>query len=268
MNTDNRVRRRGLFNEDADGYRSSRPGYPARAYRLLEETGALRPGARVLEIGAGSGQATRELLERGANVHAVELGADFAARLRAEFHDRPLTVIEGDFDSLPDDALSGPDAGFDLVVCASSLHWLDRSTALRRIACLLRPGGWIAAWWTVYGNPARPTPFRVALNTVLRHHRPAGDLKVLGPFDRDVWIGALGAASFGDIRTETIQWPMTMSAQEVARLYATFAAVRELPEPVRGALLRDIEAAAETLGGRVTEHCVTVVYLARRNLLT
>ncbi|MFC3984438.1 class I SAM-dependent methyltransferase [Streptosporangium jomthongense] len=262
MNTDNRVRRRELFNKDADGYRSSRPGYPTRAYRLLEEAGALRPGAKVLEIGAGSGQATRELLDRGADVCAVELGADFAARLRAEFHDRPLTVIEGDFDTLPD--LSGD---FDLVVCASSLHWLDRSTALRRIACLLRPGGWIAAWWTVYGNPARPTPFRSALNAVLRHHRPAGVLDVVGPFDRDVWIEALGAASFEGIRTEVIQWPMTMSAQELSRLYATFAAVRELSEPVRDALLRDIEATAEALGGRVTEHCVTVAYLARRNLL-
>ncbi|MEV7908399.1 methyltransferase domain-containing protein [Streptomyces anulatus] len=263
MNTDNRLRRRELFNEDVDGYRSSRPGYPARAYELLEEAGALRPGARVLEIGAGSGQATRELLDRGADVCAVELGADFAARLRAEFRDRPLTVIEGDFDSLPE-----LDAGFDLVVCASSLHWLDRSTALPKIARLLRPGSWIAAWWTIYGNPARPTPFRMALNAVLRHHRPAGGLGVLGPFDRDAWIGALSAASFGSIRVETIQWPMTMSAQELTRLYTTFAAVRELPEPVRDALLGDIEAVAETLGGQVTEHCVTVVYLARRDPLS
>ncbi|MFF5205254.1 class I SAM-dependent methyltransferase [Streptosporangium sp. NPDC000396] len=258
--TDSRLRRRELFDEDADGYRSSRPGYPGRAFELLEEVDALRPGARVLEIGAGSGQATRELLDRGASVCAVELGANFAARLRAEFSDRPLTVIEGDFDSLTE-----IDADFDLVVCASSLHWLDRSTALQKIARLLRPGSWIAAWWTVYGNPARPTPFRMALNAILQHHRPAGVLGVLGPFDRDAWIGALSAASFGNVRVETIQWSITMSAQRLIRLYATFAAVRELSEPVRAALLCDIEAAAGALGGQVTEHCITVVYLAQKS---
>ncbi|MEU8381523.1 methyltransferase domain-containing protein [Streptosporangium sp. NPDC048865] len=261
--TDSRLRRRELFDEDADGYRSSRPGYPVRAYELLEEVGALRPGARVLEIGAGSGQATRELLDRGASVCAVELGANFAARLRTEFGDRPLTVVEGDFDSLGELT-----ANLDLVVCASSLHWLDRSTALRKIARLLRPAGWMAAWWTVYGNPAKPTPFRTALNAVLQHHRPAGVLGVAGPFDRDAWVGALGAASFGNIQVKTIQWSITMSAQQLVRLYSTFAAVRELPEPVRTALLRDIEATAGALGGRVTEHCMTVVYLARKNSLS
>ncbi|MEU0566534.1 class I SAM-dependent methyltransferase [Nonomuraea sp. NPDC005983] len=257
-----RLRRRELFDADADSYRSSRPGYPQQVYELLEQAGALRPGAHVLEIGAGSGQATCELLARGTRVCAVELGANFAARLRAEFNDRPLTVIEGDFDSL-----ARLRADFDLAVCASSLHWLDRDTALWKIGRLLRPTGWIAAWWTVYGDPAKPSPFRTALNAVLRRHRPAGVLAVPGPFDRESWIGALKGASFGGIQVKTLRWSITMPPQQVTRLYATFAAVRELPEPDRALLLRDIETAAEALGCEVTEHCITVVYLAQKNPL-
>jgi SAM-dependent methyltransferase len=257
---DSRLRRRELFDTDADSYRSSRPGYPEEVYELLEQNGALRPGNWVLEIGAGSGQATRELLARGACVCAVELGANFVARLRSEFHDQTITVIEGDFDSL-----GKLHADFDLAVCASSLHWLDRDTALRRIGGLLRPSGWIAAWWTVYGDPAKPTPFRAVLNAVLRRHRPAGALAVPGPFDHDSWIGALRAASFSDIQVKVLRWSITLSPRELTRLYATFAAVRELPEPERAALLRDIEAGAEAFGDEVTEHCVTVVYLAQKS---
>ncbi|SDM14659.1 class I SAM-dependent methyltransferase [Nonomuraea jiangxiensis] len=257
--TDSRLRRRELFDTDADGYRLSRPGYPVEVYELLEQTRALRPGASVLEIGAGSGQATRELLARGASVCAVELGANFAARLRAEFSGRPLTVIEGDFDSLT--RLHGE---FDLAVCASSLHWLDRETALARIARLLRPAGRLAAWWTVYGDPAQPTPVRLALNQVLRRHRPAGALAVPGPFDHESWIGALRRAGFGGIQAKVLRWSITMPPRQLTRLYTTFAAVRELPEPDRAALLDDIERAAAALGDEVTEQCVTVLYLAQR----
>ncbi|WP_326820285.1 class I SAM-dependent methyltransferase [Streptosporangium sp. NBC_01756] len=257
---DSRLRRRELFDTDADGYGSSRPGYPTQVYELLEHTGALRPGARVLEIGAGSGQATRELLGRGTSVCAVELGANFAARLRSEFRDQALTVIEGDFDSL-----TNIEVDFDLAVCASSLHWLDRGTTLQKIGQLLRPAGWIAAWWTVYGDPERPTPFRAALNAVLRQHHPAGELGVAGPFDHKSWIGALEAASFGGIQVKALRWSITMPARHLTGLYTTFAAVRELPESARDALLRDIETAARAHGDMVTEHCITIVYLAQKD---
>jgi SAM-dependent methyltransferase len=257
---DSRLRRRELFDQDADGYHASRPGYPPRVYELLEAAGALGPGARVLEIGAGSGDATGELLARRANVVAVELGANFTAHLRARLGHLPLTVIEGDFDSV-----TGLEPGFDLVACAASLHWLNTATALPKIAGLLRPGGWLAAWWTVYGDPSKPAPFRAALNRVLHQHRPTGRLGTLEPLNQHAWVAELSVTgAFDDIRAENIQWSAVMSTDRLVRLYATFAAVRELPGDRRAALLRDIAETADALGGEVTEHYITAVYLARR----
>ncbi|MEN3535201.1 class I SAM-dependent methyltransferase [Microbispora sp. ZYX-F-249] len=228
---------------------------------MLEEAGALHPGARVLEIGPGAGQATRELLNRGAEVIAVEMGANFAARLRAELAGHRLTVVEGDFDSL-----TGMREDFRLAVCAASLHWLDSATAIPRIAALLRPGGWFAAWWTIYGDPTRPSVFRESLDGVLRRHRPAGGLKgAREPLDHDAWIEELSTAGvFDDIRAEIIRWAAVMSAEQTARLYGTFAVVRELPESRREALLRDIAQVVDDLGGHVVEHFLTPVYLARK----
>jgi ubiquinone/menaquinone biosynthesis C-methylase UbiE len=68
------VRLRAVFNEDAERYDRARPTYPGRMFDHLVAAG-VGPGARVLEIGFGTGQATVALAERGYRVVAVELGS-------------------------------------------------------------------------------------------------------------------------------------------------------------------------------------------------
>jgi hypothetical protein len=70
--------RRVSFDGRTDEYRLARPAYPVRVYQVLTDRCGLGPGARLLEIGPGTGQATRELLARGADVLAVEPGARLA----------------------------------------------------------------------------------------------------------------------------------------------------------------------------------------------
>ncbi len=50
-----------------------------------------------------------------------------------------------------EDAELSPHA-FDLVVAATSFHWLDPDTALDKIADVLRPGGHVALWWNVFSD--------------------------------------------------------------------------------------------------------------------
>ena len=55
-----------LFGEAAGDYDIIRPGYPKKFFDNLQESGALVPGANVLDVGAGNGLATKELMQRGA----------------------------------------------------------------------------------------------------------------------------------------------------------------------------------------------------------
>ncbi|WBB56311.1 methyltransferase domain-containing protein [Verrucosispora sp. WMMD573] len=164
---DQRLSRRGSFDEDPDNYQAARPGYPRRVYEVLADCG-LRPGARVLEIGPGTGQVTRPLVAAGASVLAVELGGRLAARLRTNMAGHDVTVIEGDFATVP-----LPAHPFDLAVCATALHWLGAGAAVRRLARLVRPGGGLAVWWTVFGAPERSPPWRADLNALYRRWLPA-----------------------------------------------------------------------------------------------
>ncbi|NAZ76749.1 methyltransferase domain-containing protein [Kineococcus sp. T13] len=138
------------FDTVAELYERVRPRYPAALFEDLALSAGLAAGARVLEVGAGTGQATRGLLERGWRVVALEPGRRLAAVARRVLAGRgDVEVVTSPFESW-DPAGREP---FDLVVAATSWHWLDQRTAFSRAADLLRPGGSLAIVTTEHVAP-------------------------------------------------------------------------------------------------------------------
>ncbi|MEV0780747.1 class I SAM-dependent methyltransferase [Streptomyces sp. NPDC050428] len=131
------------FDVVAGQYDSARPGYPPALFDAVEElSGRPLHGSRVLDVGAGTGIATRQLLARGAEVTAVEPGPGMAAQLRRTLPDTPLVRGFGD-------ALPIADTSVDLVTYAQSWHWTDPALSLPEALRVLRPGGALALWWNV-----------------------------------------------------------------------------------------------------------------------
>ena len=130
-----------------------------------------RPMSVTFEIGAGTGTATRRLLELGANpLIAVEPDDRLATFLRGTIQDKALTVLTASFEEA---AL--PEASFDLGVSATAFHWLTEELALTKVAKLLRPGGWWATVWNVFGDSHRPDPFHEATKVLAqRSFEPFG----------------------------------------------------------------------------------------------
>ncbi|MDX3235535.1 class I SAM-dependent methyltransferase [Streptomyces sp. ME03-5709C] len=131
---------RGVFDEDAQLYDRVRPGYPDVLFDDLAAFAGLGPGARVLEIGCGTGQATVPLAERGYHVTAVELGPSMAAVARQRLTGHPgAEVVVSAFEDWP-----LPGEPFDAVVSATAFHWIDPAVAVVKSADALRPGGVLA----------------------------------------------------------------------------------------------------------------------------
>ncbi|MEU1805202.1 class I SAM-dependent methyltransferase [Streptomyces sp. NPDC019937] len=129
------------FNAVAAQYAAARPGYPATLFEAVEEvTGRALAGAEVLDVGAGTGIATRLLAARGARVTAVEPGEGMAERLRAAAPD--VRLVRGDGDALP-----FRDGAADLITYAQSWHWTDPRRSVPEALRVLRPGGALAMWW-------------------------------------------------------------------------------------------------------------------------
>lgn len=129
------------FDALVDAYDEARPGYPVRMFEDLEFLAGRRlTGADVIEVGAGTGIATRAMLARGARVVPVDIGPGMLGRLRR--HSPELPVVIGDGEALPMRA-----GVADFVCYAQAWHWLRVPEGAAEASRVLRPGGALAVWW-------------------------------------------------------------------------------------------------------------------------
>ena len=263
MNPDQQRAGRTLFGLDAAAYAAGRPGYPTAIFDILAERCGLRPGTATLEIGPGTGQATAELLRRGARpLVAIEPDPGLADWLTHQWpaETTALTVVANTFE---DAELSR--GTFDLAVAATSFHWLDQPTALRKVGLLLRPGGWWAMWANIHGDALGDDPFHNAtwrlldgpdaappeMPFALQTHRRLADLAETGAFDQ--------------IDFELLRWTHSLDATGIAALYRTFSLMIRRPLAEREELIQQLVLVVEDeFGGVVHRPMLTPVYIARR----
>ena len=134
---------RERFSDRVDDYRRYRPGYPpALIEHLLNRTG-LAAGARVADIGAGTGIFTGLLLDAGLSVTAVEPNAGMLAAARSLYAGNP--GFRSSSGGAEDTGLAS--ASVDLVTAAQAFHWFANRAAISEFDRILRPGGYLALVW-------------------------------------------------------------------------------------------------------------------------
>lgn len=121
----------------ADEYDAARPSYPPDVFDALEPLA----GLSVLDVGAGTGIATRSLIARRAEVVAIDPGVELLRR--AKSHTDDLIALTADGATLPIRSNA-----VDLVCFAQAWHWLNPETRVEESHRVLRPGGRWAGWWS------------------------------------------------------------------------------------------------------------------------
>jgi SAM-dependent methyltransferase len=256
---------RRLFGSDPATYDSARPGHAERVYEVLVERCGLRADSKVLEIGPGTGQATRRLLDLGADpLVAIEPDPALADYVRAAFGNR----VEIRIAAL--EAVQLEADGFDLATAASSFHWIEEDVGLARIAAALRAGGWWAMWWTLFGEGRRKDAFMSAIDPLLENlpSSPSSGWSSTRPafaLDVEARSAALARVGFVDVRHELARWHAEWDSAGIRGLYSTFSPIRKLDEIARERLLDEIQTIAERdFGGRVGRTLTTSLYTARK----
>ena len=112
---------RATFDDSPELYDRTRIVAPRELFDDLVALASLAPGARVLEIGCGTGQATMPLAERGFEIVAVELGESLAAFARRKLARFPQVEIVAS----PFEQWDARGERFDAVVAFNSFHWVD-----------------------------------------------------------------------------------------------------------------------------------------------
>jgi SAM-dependent methyltransferase len=227
------------FDGIAASYSRARPPYPAELWRDVVATGLVTPGRRALDLGAGSGEATGELLARGMDVVAVEPGARLGQILSSRFP--RATVIRSRAEDL-----SPVGASFNLAVAATSIHWMDLEVVLPVVHHALREDGRLLVWRNVFGDDAAAqTPFRREVEAIVerRGETRAGDAESAA-------ATAEKLARSGLFRIDELhryRWSARLTADQVRALFGTFS--NWAPDEVEQAA-----SAVDRLGGSVTEH--------------
>ena len=257
-----------VFGRDPEAYDRARLEYPSKVFDVLSTRCGLGPGARVFEIGPGTGIATRELLRRGAEaITLVEPDRRLARYLVSSLG--PLRE-KVHLALAPFGRAKLPSSGFDLGVAASSFHWTSERRALRKVARVLTPGGWWAYWNNLHGDPYRSSPFNEALQPLYRELSGGRSRKeaprTAAARDRKHRLAALRSVGrFDRILREDIRWSVTLSTARVVALWGTFSDVIVLSPRKRRWFLAGLAAVADqNFGGKVPIPMLTYLYTARR----
>jgi SAM-dependent methyltransferase len=259
-------KRRQSFDAAAQLYDDVRPGYPDQMVDAVLAYSKLPVGARALEIGAGTGQATAQFASRGLAVHAVEPGAAMADLIRHKLGgaDLNVTVETADLEvaGLEPDAL-------ELVYASTSWHWLTPGVRWAIVAQTLKPGGTLAAFWNI--AHWRRTALCPQLDVVYK--QSGADLTQLGPMAKaEVEHGALMAEwandapnreAFTGYHGDQFDWSATYTAADYVSLLGTYGDHLALDRDVRERLFARIIELIEHSGGTIELPYSTHLLLAR-----
>lgn len=262
VRVDRREALRTTFDAVAERYDAVRPGYPAATVDDLVELAGLRPGDRVLEIGCGTGQLARPMVRRGLAVTAVELGAELAAVARRELAGSAEVVV-GAFEDVPLD-----DDAFDLVVAATSLHWIDPAVRLAKPARILRPGGALAVVSTEHVAGGTEPFFADAQGCYERwdpENTPPGLRLTPAARVPSAHPELAGSPLFAPVGRRRYEWDAEYPTARYRALLLTYSNHLAMPAPARAGLLDCIGSLIDTrYGGTITKRYLTELQVVRR----
>jgi SAM-dependent methyltransferase len=217
-------------------YEVGRPGYPQDAIAVLAERLGLEPGRVALDLAAGTGKLTRELVGTGAELVAVEPVAEMRAALAESLPD--VRVLTGSAEEIP-----LANGSVDAVVVGQAFHWFRGDEALAEIHRVLRPGGRLGLVWNFRDETV---PWVAELTRIMEPHR--GDAPRAGS---GAWRDAFERTTlFAPLETATFRHVHRLTVEGVVARTASVSFIAALPESRREEVLAE---AREAVGGPTVE---------------
>jgi trans-aconitate methyltransferase len=247
-------RRAGSFGDDAELYDRARPPYPAE---LVDALMAERPHT-VLDVGCGTGIASRLFSARGCQVMGLEPDSRMAAVARRQ----GAKVEEASFEQWDANGKL-----FDLLVSGQAWHWVDPHVGALKAAEVLHPGGRLGLFWN-QSFPAAEA--RAVMNSVYERLAPAlGESSVLIGRRDDSLYGSIAditrmMGSFHDVSIAVYGHDMTYSTMDWLDLATTHSDHRTLPVAALRDLLEGLRIEIDGIGGQVPVRYETTLVTGRR----
>jgi SAM-dependent methyltransferase len=272
-----------VFDEIADEYDRHRPTYADELIDRACEMAGLGAGARVLEIGCGTGQLTRSLLARGLRVTVVEPGQQLIERARTQLGGTAdVQFVNARFEDA-----TLPHADYAAVFSASAIHWIDPDVSWREAADALVTGGTLALVSYFGLEDPRSTGDQHALRAILA--RVAPEFAADWPQYRDLdgmlagvalrrenisqvwaWLGSYDIARryaarlFEDVQVAAVATLVEHTAEQLTALLGTMSFWARLSRRQRDTVAAENDALHKRLGRPIRSSTVACLATARR----
>jgi len=239
-----RAARSRSFESVAADYERHRPEYPEEALRWAAAQLGLEPGARVLDVGAGTGKLTRGLVAVGFEVVAVDPGGPMLDQLRTAVPEAEAVVAPAESIPLPDESVDAAFAG-------QAYHWFDRERALPELQRVIHPGGGLVLLWN-WWNERDPL------------QRELGELIGFAGHDPYRQEGLPGEPWFREIGRTVVEAAQESSPDALVGYLSTASAFLTAEPEEREESLRAVHALASRYGERFTMPRLTYAFAFSR----
>jgi SAM-dependent methyltransferase len=235
------------FAAAAELYERARPGYPDEAVAWMLERMRIGTDSTVLDLAAGTGKLTRQLVPLCGHVIAVEPVEEMGAQLEKAVPE--AEALDGTAEAIPlaDDSV-------DAVTCAQAFHWFRVQEALREIHRVLRRDGGVALIWNGRDLSLEAHARVDAVLAPLRPEWPVGEDR----WRRDFRESGL----YGPIELRHFRHSQRLTREEYASGVATTSFVAAMAPAERDALLDRVWEALAPLPEPIDAGFTTDVYVA------
>lgn len=254
------MERKMTFDGVVENYDRYRPSYPSEMLKDITDF-SKNSLNNILEIGAGTGQATRLFLNTKANITAVDIGENMARFLLKKFGDFPnIKCVCSSFEEYESGGTE-----FDLIYSATAFHWLDEKTALPKIKNMLKDNGVIALFWNHPFVGRVENAVHSEIRKVYAKYRPDDKPpKEFSESDTEKYVRLLNEFGFKDVTVKLYYRERRFTAEEYVCLLNTYSDHRLLSTDIKAEFESEIYNAIKNNGNEITVYDTIDLYLARK----
>ncbi len=236
------------FNTAAILYEDVRPGYPEALIQDVIGLSGLEEHSRILEVGCGTGKATRPFAERGYELVCLDIGADLIAVATEKLKEFPnVSFIEQTFEEW------ASDGEFDLIISATAFHWVDPKVRYLKASEVLKSKGFLA----VFSNQHIRKDEGFFAESQRLYDKYYAPLTTSGPTHATNFPGV---EAFQDPIKRVYPWSQTYSSKQYIKLLGTYSGHIALPEKNKRLLFEGIANLIETkYEGQITKYYEAVL---------